>query len=461
LTRAQPRLPPAQLREDLALLRRVLEAAHPGLYRYTPKQKMDALFRQAEGRLRQPMSPIGWHPVIARVLAGIRCGHTSLAPSPALAEVEKITPLLPLRASFESGRAYVLINESAHASIQPGQEILTINGHSVKAIAAAVLPHLVADGDIETGKHRGLGRNLPVHYFRYLDQATTFDVKLAHPGRPRSVRLDGVLQADRQKNATANPANAALQAAREKLDWAKDNIALRFLNGIANLRIGGFGGRDFPASLEKQFAEIRAQQAPALVLDLRGNGGGNDDYGALLVSYLTSQPFRYFERIRMTTIDPPREHTNFDQKEAAQLKAGTHANAEGGYLVLPALHNGLNEQQPQKNAFLGKVAILTDGGSFSTCADACAVLHHLRRATFIGEETGGGYYGNNSGASLRLTLPHSKTPVNVPLSEYWNQVPGYPHKRRGTLPDHPVPTRIADTLAGRDAALDKALAVLR
>lgn len=458
--RAQNQLPPAQLREDLAIMRRVLEAAHSGLYRYTPKQKMDDLFREADGKLDRAASPLELHPVAARILAGIKCGHTSLGPSPTLAEAQKTSPMLPLRASFESGRAFVIINESTDTSVKPGMEILSINEHPVSTIASAVLPHLVADGDIQTGKQRGLGRNLPGHYFLYVEKATTFNLRLSDAGREFSVRMDGVLQPDRQKNATANAANAAIQTARAKLEWTKDNIALRFLDGIAQIRVGGFGGRDFTDSLEKQFAEVRVKKAKALVLDLRGNGGGVDNYGALLVSYLTDKPFRYFERIRMKTIDPPRENTNFSQKEAERLKTGTRANPDGGYLVLPAMHSGLNEQQPQKNAFTGRVAILTDGGSFSTCADVCAVTHHLRRATFVGEETGGGYYGNNSGASLLLTLPHSKIPINVPMWEYWNRVPGYKHERRGTIPDHLVPTRIADTLNGHDAALQKALQLL-
>lgn len=42
--------------------------------------------------------------------------------------------------------------------------------------------------------------------------------------------------------------------------------------------------------------------------------------------------------------------------------------------------------------------------------------------------------------------------------EYWNAVPGYPHARRGTLPDRPVITKVADLLAGRDAVLEAALA---
>ncbi len=97
------------------------------------------------------------------------------------------------------------------------------------------------------------------------------------------------------------------------------------------------------------------------------------------------------------------------------------------------------------------------GESFSGAADFAAVTHHLQRATFIGEETGGGYYGNNSGMMPTLTLPNSKLRIRLPMYEYWNAVAGYDGKRRGTIPDHVVEIKTADLLRGADEALDLAL----
>jgi hypothetical protein len=120
-------------------------------------------------------------------------------------------------------------------------------------------------------------------------------------------------------------------------------------------------------------------------------------------------------------------------------------------------HAGVAAQQPGKFPFMGKVFVLIDGGTFSTAADFCAVTHHLKRAAFIGEETGGGYYGNNSGLEAMVTLPNSKFQVRVPMSEYWNAVPGYEGKRRGTRPDYAVGTTTDAILAGVDEQLNCAL----
>ncbi|HEY2587152.1 MAG TPA: S41 family peptidase, partial [Tepidisphaeraceae bacterium] len=105
--------------------------------------------------------------------------------------------------------------------------------------------------------------------------------------------------------------------------------------------------------------------------------------------------------------------------------------------------------------------VLTDGGTFSTAADVCAIIQHLKLATFIGEETGGGHVGNNSGLMSTLTLPHSKIGVRFPFYGYWNAVSGDNNARRGTLPDHPVPMTTQDLLRGVDAPMELALKLAR
>jgi hypothetical protein len=47
--------------------------------------------------------------------------------------------------------------------------------------------------------------------------------------------------------------------------------------------------------------------------------------------------------------------------------------------------------------------------------------------------------------------------MRLPVYGYWNAVPGYDGKRRGTLPDYVVKTRITTVLRGIDEQLDLAL----
>jgi hypothetical protein len=56
-----------------------------------------------------------------------------------------------------------------------------------------------------------------------------------------------------------------------------------------------------------------------------------------------------------------------------------------------------------------------------------------------------------------LTLPNSKVGIRLPMCAYWNAVPGYEGKRRGTIPDHILELNTGDLLQGVDGQLDLAM----
>ena len=101
--------------------------------------------------------------------------------------------------------------------------------------------------------------------------------------------------------------------------------------------------------------------------------------------------------------------------------------ADGKYHVVG--HPNWGQQQPTEPLFAGKVFALMNGGSFSTTCEFLSTLHHHRRATFIGEEAAGGYYGNTSGMDVPVTLPHSKLVPPVNLVGYYLAIDGTEHGR--------------------------------
>jgi peptidase S41-like protein len=453
-------LSPAQTRADFDLMRSALEEAHAGLYRYTSKPEMDRVFAAQRAKLDRPLSRVEFLSVLVETTAAIRCGHTGVQPDAETQAALAAAPLFPLRIMIEKQKLFVLTNDTpSDSTIRPGMEILEINGRPAREILDRILPMLSTDGDIETGKWRRLEGNFHRSYWLFVDQARVFTIKAqGADGETTTARLAGVTADERKNNG--NPVNGEAKASLERLEGSKDNLSLRFLKDpeIALLRIRGFGGDDYPRWVEDTFRSLREKGTKTLVIDLRGNGGGDDLYGAMLVSYLTDEPFRYFERIHIKTLSLSfRTHTDLEADVERSLREGTTVDPEGGFLATPRLHPGVAEQQPGKYPFLGRTIVLINGRTFSTAADFCAVIHHLKRATFVGEETGGAYNGNNSGEMPLLTLPSSKAEVRLALYEYWNAVPGYDGTRRGTRPDVHVETTAANLLRGVDEPLDAAL----
>lgn len=112
-------------------------------------------------------------------------------------------------------------------------------------------------------------------------------------------------------------------------------------------------------------------------------------------------------------------------------------------------HSNLGIQQPSQPHFGGKVIVLMDGGSFSTTCEFLSNLHDKKRGIFVGEEAGGGYYGNTSGPSVPITLPNAKVRVRIPLRTYCLAfTDGQPN--RSILPDYEVTPTIGDLLSKKD-----------
>ena len=197
------------------------------------------------------------------------------------------------------------------------------------------------------------------------------------------------------------------------------------------MKINGFGGfvdtagkKSLREFYRESFEAMNESGTKSLILDLRDNGGGEDELGKLLLSYLLDEPFKYYDDLVINARQFSfQKYCNRTEPLPADL---LEVQPDGKYRMVK--HPNWGMQQPSKPSFHGKVLILINGGSFSTTSEFLSHAHFHKRATFIGEESGGGYYGNTSGPSLRLTLPHTNVQLGVPLMTYYMAVSGYQAK---------------------------------
>jgi hypothetical protein len=455
----------AQMQADFDLMRHALEEAHPGLYRYSTKGQMDREFDSQRGKLSRPITKEQFEVVVAQTLASIRCGHTRMHWDREMEAAIRDSRSFPLRVVFEGSRLMVLLNQTADdRTIHPGMELVSVNGHPVVELVKQFWAVNYADGDIETAKRHDIAQDFAKDYWWLVGRPEFFTMTAIDPSSGKAVesKLAGVTEA--QRKANHNPLNDAMLVGLAKVRGeAYEKLSLSFLEApdVAEIRIPSFTGDEYPRWIEETFRALREKRTKTLIIDLRGNGGGEDTYGVMLVSYLADKPFQYVDRVTVKTItwsfEDHWDAKRLDAEQLAHIRKCLTPNPDGGYLLGEELQDSLGEKQPAKYRFPGDVFLLIDGATFSTAADVCAVIHHLKRATFIGEETAGAYYGNNSGTEPTVTLPNSKVRFGLPTCGSWNAVSGYAGKRRGTIPDHVVVTKTADLLRGVDAQLQLAL----
>lgn len=454
-------LTPAELQSDFDRMRHMLEEVHPGLYRYSTKAQMDRVFQSERSRLNHPMTKTEFWAVAAETVAQIRCGHTKVSLDDGSRTAMSEAPKFPLRVLIENRRMSVLFNDTSdNQSIRPGMEITKVNGHSTAAIVRRILPLVPGDGDIETGKWNEISNTFAQYYWLAFEQSTEFTVEARNGSGSKVVaHLAGVTHSERRTNH--NAVNAAIRAKLNELrGWSSDNLSMRFLYGgeVAQIHISHFVGDNFSQWVETTFESLQQKQTKVLILDLRGNGGGEDKDVALFLSFLVDKPFRYLDHVDLKTITPSfQDQLGWSADFVSILKERTVPKPSGGYLLTAEMLPGLADQPPADHTFQGKLFVLIDGGSFSGAADLAALIHHLKRGTFIGEETGGGYYGNSSGKLPSVTLPNSGLKLQLPLYGYWNDVTGDGGERRGTRPDYVVTTDLSTIVQGQDQQLNLAL----
>jgi hypothetical protein len=447
-----------EAQRDFDTLRHALEEAHGALYRFVPKAELDRRFDAHRKRLDRPVRRNELLGVLREMLAEVGDGHASVDLDDQTAATLAAAPLIPIRTVIEGDRMIIVSNDTPNDTLlRPGMEVTSINGHTPSQILAVLLPKISRDGFIETGRRSRVGRALSNQFHLFVDQSPTYAISARDAaGRSVSVTLPGVTDAERAKNA--NEVNAPYRAAFARIDAPVENISLRTVgNRIAVLRVRGFGGERFPAELDSVVSAAVDAGTRAMILDLRGNGGGVDQFGALLVSKFRSSPFRYFDHIHLTTIKP--SFATWKPSTFDETRDGTVPDPRGGYLVTTRLHSGVGEQQPAAKPFLGPLVVLMDGATFSTAADVTAVLRSQGRATFIGEETGGAYEGNTSGLNAQIVLPASGFKSKIQMYGYVNAVKPAA-SGRGTIPDYVVPRTTSDLLRGVDAGLAKAIEIL-
>jgi hypothetical protein len=443
---AAPKAVPAdKLREDFRVLRGALEEGHPGIYRYTPKTELDRCFEQGDKALDRPMNVYEFYRIVAPVVAAVKCGHTGVRVSP---EMDKDKLLLPLLVRVLDGKVYVLRDLSGAEPALTGKEIRTVNGLSAAKIVRVMLAATPGDGDVETARLRRIGGG---NFARQLidllglDSPYTVTVRNAKEQSDKEVRLEGI-------------AGSKLREPRPK-----ESASLAFFNDgdIAYLKINQFGGtankKDLHVFFRESFTAIDKKKSAVLILDVRDNGGGADDLGKLLLSFLIAEPFRYYDDLVLNALD-------FSFRKYTPLKRGLPAHMlerrpNGKYRLVK--HPNWGIQQPSKPGFKGKVYILINGVSFSTTSEFLSHVHARKRATFIGEESGGGYYGNTSGPAALLTLPNTKLQAYVPLMTYYMAVRGYKAASHGVVPDVPVTYTIDELVTGKDKELELALKLAR
>ena len=227
---------------------------------------------------------------------------------------------------------------------------------------------------------------------------------------------------------------------------------------------------EFKIQIEEQFKMIQEKAYENLIIDVRNNGGGNDQNGRTVIDFITDKPYsealastfmmkrskRYEKSIKCKAPWIIRWMVNlrtvswFDKERRKLFKA--LLNTPRGKNAIA--HLPLMEPTENPYRFKGNVYVLSNQNSYSATTAFLGAVKDYGLGTIIGTETGDcpTGFGNNFYFELnnsRLRC-HSSTTFMIRPS-------GDQDMTHGVIPDYYVEQTIEDTEKDIDTILKKAL----
>ena len=467
----------ASMQADFYTLYFNLTRANPGAYRFITPRALDSSYHTLYSHINHPENALQFKMHCDSLVALIRCGHTGLYYNRKLSKQMLKDKVYRWELGMIILHNHVYIYEDridADTLFKPGLEILSINRVPATAIINKDISLMPPDGFSPT--------SLPTHgspYIPIVFMSSFWDGKDS---------LHFILADSTGKQVQANISLARLctTAKREvKEENDQDTGYRRVWFGKKkpaakkkNFSISPFAGPSLKVSLRDSsmavmtipiflfntrffanaFKYLSDHHITNLVLDLRGNPGGQIVDATALLSYLLDTGFSYqFTRYNK----PLSEFTGIKNKGFVNLKNKLVNQSYPHYDSSNVrVFTGRQTKNKKVNHFNGHLVVLINGGTFSASCIVAAYLSDQNRALFVGRESGGARYGCNAVVLPAVQMPNTPIMLRLPLYSilYHIQDKG---NGRGIMPDYPVDYNIGQLVNKSDPDVLKAISLFK
>lgn len=420
---------PEQLNKDYTILRGAMEESHPGIYWYTPKEEMNKYFDWGREQIKDSLNEEDFRKMLSYVVSKINCGHTVTRPSKSFIKYRDTTinKIFPLSLKIWTGPTNTTDTATVAANLIRKDSILTrgvvvkkIDHKPISTILDTLCQYISSDGYNLTHKYQTLSNRggFGAAFTSVFGQKENYYIDyLGSDGVERTSVIPSYNpRADSNNRIAINRFARASRSERKKqIMLATRNLRMDTANKVAFMDLGSFGrGLKLKSFLTSSFKKIRRQGTQHLVIDVRGNGGGTVTNSTYLTKYLVDKKFKIADTLYANTRNSRyKKYIDGYFFNRVFMLFVTAKKSDGKY------HFGYFERhyfKPKKqNHYDGNVYILTGGNSFSATTLFTQAVKNKDNVTVVGEETGGGAYGNSAWLIPDLILPETGIRVRLPL----------------------------------------------
>jgi len=413
-----------ELKQDYHLFRNILEESHPSLYWYTTKDSLDHYFDEGYEKIRDSMTEVQFRILLSYIIAKIDCGHTVIKSSKKFSRYLDTTQLktFPLALKFWQDTMVVTANLNRHDSIlRRGVVLKSINGFTQPQLRDTFFNYIVTDGYSACGKYQalstgfafanlyknifGLPSSFNIHYIDSSGLEEQTNIPIYDFRADTMNRLGFSTEHINAKHKKPPPQFSFFSSSNLQLDTA-GNTAFMTLNTFDR-------SNHLRKFFHQSFEAIEKNHIRNLIIDVRSNGGGDAGISTLLTKYIIDKKFKLADSLY--AMNRSSRYDKYIDKSFlyhVMMIFVTKKKSDGKY------HFGYFERHyfspKTKNHFYGHVYVLIGGNSFSATTLFAGSLKGQKNVTLVGEETGGGYYGNTAWVIPDVTLPNTKVRFRLP-----------------------------------------------
>ena len=415
---------PQQLEKDYSIFENVLEETHPGLYWYTSPDSMSYFFNWGRQKIKDSLTEPEFRKVLTYVISKMNCGHTTTRFSKKYSkylDTLRNEKFFPLSLKLWDDTTVVAANLNRRDTLlKRGTVIQAIDHRSLKEIEDTLFKFISSDGYNLTHKFQSLSNRgtFGSLYTGVYGAANRYAIEYSDSTGKRHSVIVPVY--DPSKDTTNRSAIRRFIRPSRKERKRMDLQSIRSLridtsNNVAFLDVNSFGrGYRLKRFFRQSFRTIRKQRMENLVIDVRGNGGGSVTNSTLLSKYLANHKFKIGDSLY--AINRHSRYRRYISKyffNRLFMLVFTRKRSDGHY------HFSWFEKHyfkpKEKNHFNGKSYILIGGNSFSATTLFTNSVIDQSNVVVVGEETGGGAYGNTAWLIPDVKLPETKLQFRLPL----------------------------------------------